>query len=90
MQFKMTMKIDPQKYGLNSRTQLVQISDTEIAINVDRKSRFIMKDGIGFLKKVDTIKEHYPDLTVSLIISTAMCSKTVKFLSEQGISIYQH
>ncbi|MBT4290752.1 MAG: hypothetical protein HOD92_25780, partial [Deltaproteobacteria bacterium] len=46
--------LDAKQYGLNSRTQLIQISDKEIAIFVDRKSRFIMKDGVGFLKKVDT------------------------------------
>ena len=81
--------LDAKQYGLNSRTQLIQISDKEIAIFVDRKSRFIMKDGVGFLKKVDTVKKQYPDTVGSLKIASAICSKTLKYLKEHKIKVYQ-
>ena len=86
----MTQKIDPKQYGLNSRTQLIQISENEIAIFVNRKSRFIMKDGLGFLEKVDIVQKQLPDITVSLKITSAICSKTLKLLKEHKINIYQN
>lgn len=81
--------LDAKKYGLNSRTKLVQISETEIAVYVDRKSRFIMNDGNGFMKKVATIQKQFPDLIISLKIDSPICSKTLNFLEKQKIRIYQ-
>lgn len=81
--------LDAKQYGLNSRTRLIQISDKEIAIFVNRKSRFIMKDGLGFLEKVNIVKKQYPDITISLKITSAICSKTLKYLKEYKINIYQ-
>jgi len=85
----MTPFLDAKKFGLNSRTQLLQISDNEVAIFVDRKSRFIMKDGDGFLKKTKIIQQQFPKLTVSLKIHSAICSKTLSCLKAQKIKIYQ-
>ena len=81
------MVLDPKTYGLHSKTKLIKIGDDEVAIAIDRKSRFIMKDGEGFLVKAEKIKN--PDLIVSLEIKSPICSKTIKFLEEKGIRIYR-
>jgi hypothetical protein len=81
--------LDAKNYGLSSRTKLVEISEKEVAVFIDRKSRFIMKDGDGFLKKVDTIQQQFPELTVSLKIHSAICSKTLTYLKAQKIKVYQ-
>ena len=49
------MKLDPKKYGLNTRVVLIENDQKEIIIVVDRKSRIIMKDGIKIVDQARKI-----------------------------------
>ena len=51
------MKLDPKKYGLNTRTVLIENERKEIIIVINRKSRIIMKDGRKILEKVRKIQQ---------------------------------
>ena len=51
------MNIDPKKYGLNTRTVLIENEQKEIIIVINRKSRIIMKDGRKILEKVRRIQQ---------------------------------
>lgn len=79
--------LDPADFGLNSRTVLKKISNNHIAIVINRKSRFIMKDGKMFLEKAHSVKKTAGDIRVSLMTSAPVCSKTASFLAENGIDI---
>ena len=81
------MIIDPEKFGLPSKTVIEQIGKNSFAIVVSRKSRVIMADGKKLLDKATKIKETQPNAIVSLKISAPLCSKTKQFLEEYGISI---
>ncbi len=78
-------KLEPQSYGLNTRTKLVRV-DNSIGIIIDRKSRIIMKDGHRIVKQAYAIqiKENKP---VVLITSAPVCSKTKQYLSANNILI---
>ena len=78
-------KLEPQPYGLSTRTNLVRI-DNSIGIVIDRKSRIIMKDGDRIVKQAHAIqvKENKP---VVLITSAPVCSKTKQYLSANNILI---
>ncbi len=83
----MSTTIDPKKFGLTSRTILKARKSNGIAIVVDRKSRIIMADGKKILEKVNKIKRHNDKIDVSLETSAPVCSKTLKFLSENSIKV---
>ena len=78
-------KLEPQSYGLNTRTKLVRV-DNSIGIIIDRKSRIIMKDGHRIVKQAHAIqiKNNKP---VILITSAPVCSKTKQYLSANNILI---
>lgn len=79
--------LDPTLYGLNKRTQLKSVGPKQVAIVMDRKSRIIMKDGKNIAEKVAQIKSVDDALTVSLLTSAPVCSKTIAFLAEEGIEV---
>ena len=59
------MNIDPKKYGLNTRTVLIENEQKEIIIVINRKSRIIMKDGRKILEKARKIQPvSYTHLTL--------------------------
>lgn len=84
-----SLKIDPKKYGLSSRTELRQKGEAGIIILINRKSRIIMKDGKSILEKAGKIKEAAPEMTVAVETTAPVCSKTEIFLQENGIGLIQ-
>ncbi len=79
--------LEASEFGLSSRTILVKIDSNHVGIIKNRKSRIIMKDGNKILESVDQIKKVSPDTKVSLITNAPVCSKTTKYLLENGIEI---
>ena len=80
-------KVDPIQYNLHSRVDLRQDKEGALFIDVDRKSRIIMKDGHRILEMVNTISREDQSKKVSIRTSAPVCSKTKKFLLESGIVI---
>lgn len=79
--------LNPKQFGLHVRTVLEQVDDKTIAIVIDRKSRIIMADGRKILARAGKIKKALPDTSVVLKTSAPVCSKTVRFLEDEGIKI---
>lgn len=79
--------LNPKQFGLPGRTMLEQVDDKTIAIVIDRKSRIIMADGSKILARAGKIKQALPDTSVVLKTSAPVCSKTVRFLEDEGIKI---
>ena len=79
--------IDPKRYNLSSRTILRQIGKNNISIIIDRKSRIIMKDGKRILKQARSIHQINPNMTITVLTSAPVCSKTRGFLLENNIFI---
>jgi hypothetical protein len=79
--------INPDTYGLHSKTVLEEVAKDHVAIVINRQSRIIMSDGKKLLDKVQKIKEITPDIKVSIKISGPLCSKTAKSLSEHEVEI---
>ena len=80
------MKLDPKKYGLNTRTVLIENERKEIIIVINRKSRIIMKDGRKILEKVRKIQQQENKI-ISVKTSAPLCSKTKQHLQKNGIEI---
>ena len=83
------MNIDPKKYGLNTRTVLIENEQKEIIIVINRKSRIIMKDGRKILEKVRRIQQQ-ENKTISVRTGAPVCSKTKQHLQKNGIEIREH
>jgi len=80
-------KIDPKLYGLPARTVLLKDDHDNFVLSIDRKSRIIMKDAAVILEKADKIRKTVPGATITLETTTPVCSKSTKFLSDNGIEI---
>jgi hypothetical protein len=80
-------QIDPKFYGLPARTVLMRRDSKEFIIVINRKSRIIMKDALLILKKVEQINEKVPNASVVLETSAPVCSKSIKFLNENGVEV---
>ena len=80
------MKLDPKKYGLNTRVVLIENDQKEIIIVIDRKSRIIMKDGI---KIVDQARKIWlqEKTTIGVKTNAPVCRKTKQFLQKKGIEV---
>lgn len=78
---------DATRYGLKSRTVLIEIEKNHIGIVKNRKCRIIMKDGNKILDIAEQIKKTVPHTKVSLFTNAPVCSKTEKYLLENGIEI---
>ncbi len=81
--------IRPKGRGIKPKQiKLLQLSKNEIAIVKKRKSRIIVKDGLKIIEQSKAIKTVKPDVQISLIIKdNNICSKTIKLLNENNISI---
>ncbi|WP_020588951.1 hypothetical protein [Desulfobacter curvatus] len=80
-------KIDPKLYGLPARTVLLKDDHDNFVLSIDRKSRIIMKDANAILDKADKIKKIVPGAIITLETKAPVCSKSTKFLSDNGIEI---
>ena len=83
----MIKQIDPKLYGFPPRTILMKRDSGEFILIINRKSRIIMKDALIILKKVEKIKEKNQNASVILETSAPVCSKSIKFLKENGVDI---
>ena len=83
----MTKQIDPKIYDLPSRTVLMQNNSIKFTLLINRKSRIVMKDALTIIKKVVKIKEKVQSASVDLETSTPVCSKSIKFLTENNVDI---
>jgi len=78
--------ISPNQFGLSSRT-ILQEDGESIIIVKKRKSRIIMKDSKQILEIANKILSYKPNYKIKLLISGPICSKSIKFLSENKIEI---
>ena len=80
------MNLDPKKYGLKTRTVLIENEQKEIIIVINRKSRIIMKDGRKILEKARKIQQQ-ENKTISVSTDAPVCSKTKQRLQKHGIEV---
>ena len=80
-------KIDPKLYRLPARTVLLNDDHDNFVLYIDRKSRIIMKDASVILEKAEKIRKTAPGVTIKLETTAPVCSKSTKFLSDNGIEI---
>ena len=83
----MSKLIDPNEFGLPARTIIEKLGENRLALVIDRKSRLIMADGRKIVAKAAKIRENRPECHLSLRTTAPVCSKTVKYLAEQGIEV---
>tara|TARA_Y100001958_G_C20773636_1_gene248345 strand:- start:207 stop:464 length:258 start_codon:yes stop_codon:yes gene_type:complete len=79
------MLIEPKSIGIRSRIKILK-KDVLIILEIDRKSRIIMKDGEKIKSNVDIIKNNF-NLPVELHTSAPVCSKTKVYLEKEDIRI---
>jgi len=63
------------------------IDENHIGIVKLIKSRIIQKDAIRIVEMSKQIKDVHPDLEVSLICTSNICSKSLALLQREGISV---
>jgi len=80
-------ELNPKDFGLGSRVKLVEIAPSHIGVVKKIKSRIIMKDGNKIIEIAEKIRGFTPDTKISLIISGPICSKTRKYLAENGVEV---
>lgn len=80
-------KINPKLYGLPARTVLLKDDHDNFVLSIDRKRRIIIKDANAILEKADKIKKTVPGATITLETTAPVCSKSMKFLSDNGIEV---
>jgi len=81
------MEIDSAIYNLPARTKLRAIGKNHIGIVKLIKSRIIQKDTIKIVEISTQIKKIQPNLEVSLICTSNICSKSIILLQKENISI---
>lgn len=80
-------KINAVDYNLSSRVVLRVIVDNHIAIVKRIKSRIIQKDAIKIIEMAKQIQSVDSNLSVSLICTSAICSKSLALLQTEGIGV---
>lgn len=75
------------KYKLNSRVKLEEISENHIGIVKLIKSRIIQKDAVKIIEQSNIIREKDPSMKVSLICYNNICSKSKELLNRSNIDI---
>ena len=83
----MREQIDPKLYELPPRTVLMKRGSDEFILAINRKSRIIMKDAVTILKKAENIKAKSLNVRVIVETNAPVCSKSIKFLKDSGISV---
>lgn len=83
------IRLNPKDYGLPARTHLEKRDDNIIDLIVRRKSRIIMTDGKKLLEKAMRIQQSHPSITVRVVTTAPICSKTRIFLEKSGIVIQE-
>ena len=86
----MRKKIDPEIYGLPPRTLLFKQDPNEFIIEINRKSRIVMKDAVSIVDKSRKIKHVDSGATITLETNAPVCSKSVSFLNENGLEVFRN
>ena len=81
------MELNPEAYKLPARTKLRAIDENHIGIVKLIKSRIIQKDAVRIVEMSTQIKDVHPNLEVSLICTSNICSKSLALLKREGISV---
>lgn len=81
------MNINSAKYNLPSRIKLRAISENHIGIEKLVKSRIIQKDAVKIVEISNQIKKIDSSITVSLICTTNICSKSLLLLKGENINV---
>ena len=81
-------KVDPKAFNLSSRINIQENDKNEVFFIIKRKSRIIMKDGIKIFNQTQKVKEKRPDVRFFLKTSAPVCSKTIKYLNQREIEIF--
>ena len=84
---KQVLPIDPLVYGLGKKDKLFEVSKAHLILIIDRKSRVIMKDGEKISIKIEAIKASGFKGKISFASTAPVCSKTTKFLQENGTDV---
>jgi len=80
-------QVDPKSYGLPPRTVLFKKKPDKFILVINRKSRVILKDAHLILKKAEKLKKEVPNASVSLETNAPVCSKSMRLLTENGITV---
>jgi hypothetical protein len=83
----MFMELNPSVYNLPARVKLRVVDNNHIAIVKLIKSRIIQKDAAKIIEMSKQIQAVQPNMKVSLICSSAICSKSLELLQREGISV---
>ncbi len=78
--------VDPKLYDLPPRTRLRK-SEKGVFVVIDRKSRIVMKDGHRVYEIAKQIRTFEVGKKISVLSNAPICSKTKKFLFQNGIAI---
>lgn len=81
------MQTNPIYYGLSYRTQLEMLDEQNIAIRKVVKSRIIQKNAAKIVELASRIKSVTPEVTVTLICTRNICSKSLALLANEGIIV---
>ena len=83
----MSSIINPNQYGLHSKTVLRKIDDNHIGIVKKIKSRIISTDAKKIIDQVNTIRSIDSSKKISLISTGNICSKSKVLLNNQHVDI---
>ena len=81
------LSTNPLHYNLPIRTQLRVIDTHHIAVVKLIKSRIIKKDALKVIEMANRIRQKDTDLVVSLVCTSAICSKSIQLLKQENIGI---
>ena len=81
------METTPSYYQLPARTQLVELGNNRLGIRKVIKSRIIQKDAARIVEMARQIKSVNPNLEITLICTSNICSKSLTLLESSGINI---
>lgn len=81
------METNPHYYGLPSRIQLEELGENKLGIRKVVKSRIIQKDATKIVEIARKIKSVNPDLELTLLCTTNICSKSLDLLGKEGIEV---
>lgn len=81
------MKFNLNECNLPVKTKIRIIGENHIGIVKLIKSRIIQKDAFKIVELSEKIKKVHPTFEVSLICTSAICSKSMALLQREGISV---
>ena len=81
-------KLDSKVFNLSNRVNIQENDKKEVFLIIERKSRIIMKDGIRIFNQTQKVKEKRPNARFFLMTSAPVCSKTIKYLKQREIEIF--